>query len=75
MKTILKCLAVAALALLSSCTTNGGERDPMRVGMSYGMQGAMAAHQQASLQMAGAPRRQLQPMQMTPLAPLPPLAR
>lgn len=66
--------AIACSILMASCTMNTGERDPMRVGLSYGMQGQMAAHQQASQAMAGQ-QRGLQPMRMTPLAPLQPLAR
>lgn len=68
----IKTLGALSLALiLASCTSPFTGNDPLRQAMGYGMQGQMAAHQQASAMMAGSqvPRR-MAPMRTIPLVPV-----
>jgi hypothetical protein len=63
--------ALTLALILSSCTSPLSGNDPFRRAMGYGMQGQMAAHQQASaLMAAGQSPRRLSGMRTIPLVPV-----
>lgn len=74
----LRAVAAALSLLIPSCITSctspfGLSQDPFRLAQGMAMQGQVAAHQQASLAMAGQQLQQLAPMRTIPVQPIRPL--
>lgn len=73
-RTTLAALALL-LGMLCACSTPGSAAsDPFRTAQGFGMQGQMAAHQQASAMMAGRSPRRLAGMQVPPMPAFQPYA-